>query len=92
MIKNIVALVIYSFACGTFFNHIANNLKIKGSITRKYIDIICDIFIDEYKLFNQCINIPFIYAWLENIISNFKAFIGLPNVFDSINRTRAFLY
>lgn len=43
-IRKIVTLVIYRFIHGTSPNHIVDHLKVGCSTTRKYINIVCEIF------------------------------------------------
>jgi hypothetical protein len=83
--------MIYRFIHGTSPNHIVDHLKVGYSTTRKYIEIVCNIFTNEPKLFNQCINIS-IGAQLEKgIISNFRVLTQLPNVVNAIDGTHIHL-
>ena len=63
-----------------------DRFKVGASTIRKYVDIICDIFINKEKLFSHYIAIPS-EDHLQGIINDFEKLTSLPNICGAIDRT-----
>jgi len=57
-IRKIIACVLYSFVHSHSRDYMVDCFKIRASTIQKYVDIVCDIFTSEDKLFSHYINIP----------------------------------
>ncbi len=63
-----------------------DHFNVSASTIWKYVDVVCDVFIDRNKLFNKYINIPS-RNWLRLVIQKKYELIGLPNICGSIGGT-----
>lgn len=85
-VKKIVAYVIYRFAHCHSPNHMVDCFKVRASIIKKHVWIICDILTNKKRLFSHCISIP-MGDHLQRIIRKFEQLTCLPNVFGAIDGT-----
>jgi hypothetical protein len=74
-----MAIVIHWFAHGFSVTHMAGWFNVGDSTIRKYVDIVCDLLIDNNKLINKYICI-LIYQRLRDIIARFENLIGILDI------------
>jgi hypothetical protein len=85
-VRKIVAIVLYRFAHELSPKYMSNRFDVGAYTIHKYVNIVCDVFCNQDKLFDEYIKTP-TRDLLLHIIQQFEDLISSPDICGVIHGT-----